>query len=174
MAADGQLLPISENETLFILIGTTYGGDGQTTFALPDLRGRVSVHAGSAIQQGGSGGSEQQSLSPSQLPSHTHTATTDLAGVEVNSVLYGSAAAATATPPAGAALAVTKRQAPVYAAGTPDQAMADSSVISSAVGGTATTTLEATNSGTAAVPVRDPYLGMKACISLFGVFPSQI
>lgn len=171
-AADGQLLPISENDALFALIGTTYGGDGSTTFALPDLRGRVSVHPGSGILQGQVAGSEQQTLSSSQLPAHAHTATTDLVGGSVNSVLYGSAAAGTTTSPAGAALAVTKRQAPVYSAGAPDQAMADGSVVSTAVGGTATTTLQATNSGTAAVPVRDPYLGMRACIALFGIFPT--
>jgi microcystin-dependent protein len=175
--ADGQVLPISEYEALFSLIGTTFGGDGQTTFALPDLRARVSVHTGNAnvqgIMQGDVGGSEQQALASSQLPSHSHTAKTEVAGATVTSVLYGSAAAGLATSPAGAALAVTKRQGPIYAAGTPDQAMANGSVVSTAVGGTATTTLEATNSGAAAVPVRDPYLGMKSCISLFGVFPSQ-
>lgn len=170
---DGQLLSIQENEALFQLIGTTYGGDGQSNFALPDLRGRVSIHAGNGIVQAQTGGSEQRSLSSSQLPSHSHTATTDLAGMAVSSVLYGSAAAGTTTAPAGSALAVTKRQAPIYAAGAPDQAMADDSVRSTAAGGDATTTLDATSSGTSAVPVRDPYLGMKACIALFGVFPSQ-
>jgi len=171
-AADGQLLSIAENDALFSLLGTTYGGDGQATFGLPDLRGRASVHSGNGIVQGETAGLEQRALLPSQLPSHSHTATTDVTGVAVNSVLYGSAAAGTTTAPAGSALAVTKRQAPIYTAGTPDQAMAAGSVVSTAVGGTATTTLEATNSGTAAVPVRDPYLGMKACISLFGVYPS--
>jgi microcystin-dependent protein len=169
--ADGQLLPISEYEALFSLIGTTYGGDGETNFALPELRGRVLVHEASTIRQGEFGGSEQRTLQSSQLPSHAHTATTEVAAVAVNSVLYGSAAAGTSTSPAGAALAVTKRQSPAYAAGTPDQSMAYGSVVSTAVGGTATTTLEATSSGTAAVPVRDPYLGMKACMSLFGVYP---
>jgi microcystin-dependent protein len=172
-AADGQSLPIADNEALFSLIGTTFGGDGQTTFALPDLRGRGSVHSGNGIVQGQTSGLEQRTLAASQLPSHSHAATTDLAGVAVSSVLYGSAAAATTDSPGGAAVAVTKRQAPIYAAGTPDQAMADGSVLSTAVGGRATTTLEATDSGTAAVPVRDPYLGMKACISLFGVYPSR-
>ena len=171
-AADGQLLPIADNDALFSLIGTTYGGDGETTFGLPDLRGRVSVHSGNGILQGETSGLEQRTLLPSQLPSHSHAATTDLASVAVSSVLYGSAAAGTTTAPAGSALAITRRQAPVYTAGTPNQAMADGSVLSAAVGGTATTTLEATDSGTATVPVRDPYLGMKACISLVGVYPS--
>jgi microcystin-dependent protein len=76
---DGALLPISENDALFALIGTTYGGDGQTTFALPDLRGRVPVHQGvgpSGInyQIGESAGAESVTLSQNHLPAHTHIA----------------------------------------------------------------------------------------------------
>ncbi|MEO6251875.1 MAG: tail fiber protein [Ferruginibacter sp.] len=79
MFCSGQLLPISENETLFQLIGTTYGGDGQSTFALPDLRGRVPIHQG---QGGGlssyilaeTGGVEAVTLTQNQIPVHTHTA----------------------------------------------------------------------------------------------------
>lgn len=69
---DGDLLPVSENETLFNLIGTTYGGDGQSTFALPDLRGRVPVHAGNGVQLGEAGGQETVTLSKDQLPRHSH------------------------------------------------------------------------------------------------------
>lgn len=69
---DGQLLPISENETLFNLIGTTYGGDGQETFALPDLRGRLPIHQGSAYTLAESGGVEQVTLNTQQIPTHTH------------------------------------------------------------------------------------------------------
>ncbi len=71
---DGSLLPISENDTLFNLIGTTYGGDGQTTFALPDLRGRMPVHAGNGLTLGQVGGVEQVTLTANQIPSHTHAA----------------------------------------------------------------------------------------------------
>jgi microcystin-dependent protein len=71
---DGSLLPISENDVLFNLIGTTYGGDGQTTFALPDLRGRMPVHAGSGLTLGQTGGAEQVTLNVNQIPSHTHVA----------------------------------------------------------------------------------------------------
>ncbi len=71
---EGQLLPISQYEALFALLGTTYGGDGQTTFGLPDLRGRVPVHPNdSTIRAGGKGGSETVTVTTSQLPSHTHT-----------------------------------------------------------------------------------------------------
>ena len=176
--ANGQVLPIVEYDALFALIGTTYGGDGETTFALPDLRGRSMVHAGTApgvssIVMGETGGSEERTLTVAQMPSHSHTATTTVSDLEVNSTLYGSAASGNATSPAGAALATTKKSTQVYAAGTPDQAMASGSVQTTITGGTAATTVDATNSGTSAVPVRDPYLGLKACIALFGIFPSR-
>jgi microcystin-dependent protein len=69
---DGSILPISENETLFNLIGTTYGGDGQETFALPDLRGRVPIHQGSGHVIGEAAGVETVTLTTQQIPQHTH------------------------------------------------------------------------------------------------------
>src|SRR5271167_3040206 len=77
MTCDGQLLPISEYETLFNLIGTTYGGDGQSTFALPDLHGRVPVHMGTSFAGGTytlaqTGGQQNVTLTTQQLPSHNH------------------------------------------------------------------------------------------------------
>jgi microcystin-dependent protein len=69
---DGSLLPISENETLFTLIGTTYGGDGESTFAVPDLRGRVPLHQGSGTVLGETGGVEEVTLTIQQIASHTH------------------------------------------------------------------------------------------------------
>lgn len=72
MLCEGQLLPISENETLFNLIGTTYGGDGQNTFALPDLRGRLAVHQGSGFTLAQTGGTEEVTLTLNQIPSHNH------------------------------------------------------------------------------------------------------
>ena len=71
---EGQLLPINTNQALFSLLGTTYGGDGRTTFALPDLRGRVAVDASSLIQLGEKGGEESHTLTVSELPAHTHLA----------------------------------------------------------------------------------------------------
>src|SRR3954467_6202334 len=68
----GQLLPISEYETLFQLIGTTYGGDGQSTFGLPDLRGRVPLHFGNGFQLAETGGVETVTLTVSQIPAHAH------------------------------------------------------------------------------------------------------
>jgi microcystin-dependent protein len=69
---EGQLLPIAENDPLFTLIGTTYGGDGQETFALPDLRGRVPLHVGNGFIQAQNGGSEQVTLTVQQIPAHSH------------------------------------------------------------------------------------------------------
>jgi len=84
LACDGHLLPIAQNDVLFSLLGTTYGGDGVTTFAVPDLRGRLPVHQGAGpglpnVAIGQSGGSESVTLTTTQLPNHTHAmqATTD-------------------------------------------------------------------------------------------------
>jgi microcystin-dependent protein len=70
---EGQLLPISENETLFQLLGTTYGGDGQETFAIPDLRGRVPIHQGNGFVLAETGGAEEITLTVNQIPSHNHS-----------------------------------------------------------------------------------------------------
>ena len=72
MFCEGQLLPISENETLFQLIGTTYGGDGESTFALPDLQGRIPLHQGNGFILAETGGAEEITLTVSQMPAHTH------------------------------------------------------------------------------------------------------
>ena len=72
MFCEGQLLPISENETLFQLIGTTYGGDGQDTFGLPDLRGRIPVHQGPGFILAETGGAEEITLTVNQIPAHSH------------------------------------------------------------------------------------------------------
>src|ERR671937_1638628 len=72
MFCEGQLLPISENDALFNLIGTTYGGDGQETFALPDLRGRLPLHFGNGFTLAETGGVETVTLTVSQIPAHSH------------------------------------------------------------------------------------------------------
>src|SRR5690554_3586038 len=72
MFCEGQLLPISENETLFQLIGTTYGGDGESTFALPDLRGRIPIHQGGSFILAETGGAEEITLTVNQIPAHSH------------------------------------------------------------------------------------------------------
>src|SRR5512134_2511936 len=72
MFCEGQLLPISENETLFQLIGTTYGGDGESTFALPDLRGRIPIHQGNGFILAETGGAEEITLTVQQIAAHSH------------------------------------------------------------------------------------------------------
>ena len=72
MFCEGQLLPISENDTLFQLIGTTYGGDGESTFALPDLRGRIPIHQGNGFILAETGGVEEITLTVTQIPAHSH------------------------------------------------------------------------------------------------------
>lgn len=71
---DGQILPINQNQSLYSLLGTTYGGDGRTTFALPDLRGRTPIHVGTSHGLGQNSGVEGATLSVSEIPTHTHTA----------------------------------------------------------------------------------------------------
>jgi microcystin-dependent protein len=147
MFCEGQLLPISEYETLFNLIGTTYGGDGQSTFALPDLRGRIPVHPdGSNFQQAQSGGAETVTLTTQQIPVHTHQAL----------AVIGSANSAS-TPAGNTWGGVT--------AGSPysDQPT-DGTMNSRSIG----------NAG-GSQPHNNlmPYLCVDFIISLFGVFPSQ-
>src|SRR3990170_76762 len=72
MFCEGQLLPISENETLFVVLGTTYGGDGESTFALPDLRGRIPIHQGNGVILGETGGAEELTLAVSQIAAPSH------------------------------------------------------------------------------------------------------
>ena len=102
---DGRLLPISENQTLFELIGTTYGGDGATTFALPDLRGRVPVHQGNGYVLGQRAGVETVTLTQSQYPAHTHRlsahSAAENAAIPQNHVLSGGAAVYTTAAPNG-------------------------------------------------------------------------
>ncbi len=117
MFTEGQLLPISEYETLFNLIGTTYGGDGQSTFALPDLRGRLPVHQGNGFTLAETGGVETVTLSIPQIPAHSHpylaTTTAGDSAVPNNNVLGTQSVAGNLlyTPAAGtlpmAATAIT-------------------------------------------------------------------
>src|SRR5438128_5698348 len=95
MFCEGQLLQISENETLFQLIGTTYGGDGESTFGLPDLRGRLPVHQGSGFNLADRAGVEQVTLTTQQMPIHNHA-------------LLASSGQATSNSPTNAVLAATQ------------------------------------------------------------------
>jgi microcystin-dependent protein len=147
MFCEGQLLPISENETLFQLIGTTYGGDGQSTFALPDLRGRIPIHQGNGFILAETGGAEEITLTVSQIPAHSHPllCSVNLAGaVDPSNEVVALTQAATITP---------------YGSDNPKLNLLPSAV--SSVGGSQPHTNF------------QPYLCVDFIISLFGIFPSQ-
>jgi microcystin-dependent protein len=145
MFCEGQLLPISEFETLFNLIGTTYGGDGQSTFALPDLRGRIPLHMGSGFTLAETGGVETVTLTASQIPSHTHA-------------FLGSTNIATQSNPSNNVLAQST-VAQMYIADIADKALAPVSITSTG--------------GSQPHNNFQPYLCVDFIISLFGIFPSQ-
>ncbi|HJR78722.1 MAG TPA: tail fiber protein [Anaerolineales bacterium] len=146
MFCEGQLLPISENETLFQLIGTTYGGDGQSTFALPDLRGRIPLHQGNGFTLAETGGSEEVTLTVNQIPVHTHP-------------LLGSQNTASSTDLAGNVGArVTAAAVFPYGTDAPLQPLSPQAV--SPTGGSQPHTNF------------QPYLCIDFIISLFGIFPS--
>jgi microcystin-dependent protein len=139
----GQLLPISDNETLFQLIGTTYGGDGQLTFGLPDLRGRVPLHQGTGFTLAQIGGQETVTLTTPQIPPHTHAASASGAG---NSDSPGGANAW-----AGAATLLYST--------APTNSQMNAGAISPAGGGQPHDNMS-------------PYLTVNFIISLYGIFPS--
>ncbi len=145
---DGQLLAIAANEVLFNLIGTTYGGDGVTTYALPDLRGRVPVHQGvgqSAYVIGQQGGSETVALTAAQMPAHAHAW---MASATQASATHGPAESV------GASAAMN-----LYGSGAPNMAM-DPNAVAAAGAGQPHENMA-------------PFVGVSYIISLFGVFPSQ-
>jgi microcystin-dependent protein len=144
---DGSLLAIAENETLFQVIGTTYGGDGESTFALPDMRGRLPVHQGSGFIVGQNGGVESVTLSTQQIPSHTHPM---LASVNVGQD----------TSPSNKVVAQIGGGALPYIQDSTDTNLAPQAVTS--VGGS-----QPHNNF-------QPYLCVSFIISLFGIFPSPI
>jgi microcystin-dependent protein len=145
MFCEGQLLPISENETLFQLIGTTYGGDGQSTFALPDLRGRIPLHFGNGFILAETGGSEEITLTAQQIPSHSH-------------VVVASSASATSQAPGNLLLAGTQASTYFNLADNP------TTMSPLSIGATG---------GSQPHSNFQPYLCIDFIISLFGIFPSQ-
>jgi microcystin-dependent protein len=149
----GQLLPISENETLFNLIGTTYGGDGQSTFGVPDLQGRVPLHNGTGSDGinytiGEKSGVESVTLSTQQIPSHTHVSQTATAG-QVAAAAGAILADATTTQPG------TR----VYSTSAPSVAM-NANTVTIQGGSQPHDNIQQT-------------LCVTYIISLFGIFPSQ-
>jgi len=141
----GQLLPIVENEVLFALIGTSYGGDGQSTFALPDMRGRLPIHQGSGFTLAEAGGAEEVSLNVNQIPSHNH-------------VMHASTAEGHSNSPHGHVWATTPT--PSYQTGGASLTAMPAQTLSLAGGSQPHSNLM-------------PYLCINFIISLFGIFPSQ-
>lgn len=148
MFCNGQILPINENDSLFRLIGTTYGGDGQSTFALPDLQSRTPIHQGGGFTLAESGGAETVTLTVAQIPPHSHPA------VATNS---GQVLSPQGAYPATA----TSSQAGVRAYATPASSTSMSPLSIGAVGG-----------GQPHTNIQ-PSLAINFIISLFGIFPSQ-
>lgn len=146
MFCEGQLLPISENETLFQLIGTTYGGDGQSTFALPDLRGRIPIHQGNGFILAETGGAEEITLTVPQIAAHSHA------------YLCSSNTATTAAPQNAVLSAAPDVNTLPYNTDAPLTTLQPSSI--SPVGGSQPHTNF------------QPYLCVDFIISLFGIFPS--
>jgi microcystin-dependent protein len=148
---DGQLLAISQNSALFSLLGTIYGGDGRTTFALPDMRGRIPVHGGSGPGLsnrtiGQKAGSENETLSIAQIPAHTHTARAlDKPGDR--------------TTPESAYWAASSSGSPDYSDQQPDVNMNTNSVTESG--------------GSQPHSNIMPYLCVNFIIALFGTYPSR-
>lgn len=155
---EGQLLPISQYQALFSLLGTTFGGDGRVTFALPDLRGRTPVGAGqgpglSNTWLGRRFGDEFWTLTTNQMPAHTHQAA---------SIVRAFDGTASAPAPAGNLLATS--QASVYAPGTSAVLDMHPSMVNTALGNTG---------GNQRFELRDPFLAVTFCMVVFGIFPSR-
>ncbi|MEL6531140.1 MAG: tail fiber protein [Pseudomonadota bacterium] len=153
----GQLLPIAQNSALFSILGTIYGGDGRTTFALPELRGRVAMHAGNGPgltprPLGGRGGSETNTMSVSQMPSHNHTAT-----------MRAESDVGSTGNPTGNLLGVVTTGANIYAPPVPATEVnmsSDSIVVNN-------------NGGNQPINNMQPYTAVNYIIALIGTFPSR-
>ncbi|MFT5917155.1 MAG: microcystin-dependent protein [Bacteroidia bacterium] len=167
---DGQLLPISQNTALFSIIGTIYGGDGRTTFALPDLRGRKALHPGNgpglrSYRLGERGGTEDITLTISELPSHNHIAqsTATVRVADQN----GDAFAAN-----GNALGKRARDVETSAA---IEVYADNATFGQGnqLGGVESTTTIINAGGQRPFQILNPFLCVNYCIALQGIFPSR-
>lgn len=141
---DGQILPINQNQSLYSLLGTTYGGDGRTTFALPDLRGRTPIHVDGAHREGQKSGEETHTLSANEMPQHTH-------------LVQATNNPATSDDPSGKVLATAATD--TYGAFT-SPVNAGTGSIANAGGGQAHENMQ-------------PYLAVNFCIALQGLFPSR-
>jgi microcystin-dependent protein len=145
--ANGQLLPINQNQALFSLLGTTFGGDGRVNFALPDIRARAPIHVGSGHTLGERGGEQAHTLSIAEVPTHTHTANATTAQADQNS----NSAAPTRMP-------AQSNFSFLYGPASDFQSMAPNSL--------------ANSGGSQAHLNMQPFLTLNFCIALQGIFPS--
>lgn len=171
---DGQLLPISQYSALFSILGTIYGGDGRTTFALPDLRGRVPMHPGngpglSSRRLGEKGGAETNILNVTQIPSHNHSASATASGAATG-VLRASSGSGDSTTPSGNVLAETAEDN--YSSAAPDVDMHANAVVINMSGLNVNVTV-ANTGGNQPINNMQPYLCVNFIIALQGVFPSR-
>jgi microcystin-dependent protein len=145
---NGQLLPINQNQALFSLLATTYGGDGRVNFGLPNLQGRVSMHMGNGHTLGERGGEQSHTLSQSELPAHTHVAQADVkSGDNTTGNPLGTYPANTGGTP-------------LYSAGSNNMVPMLPSMVSTVGGSQAHLNMQ-------------PFLTLSYCIALQGIFPSQ-
>jgi microcystin-dependent protein len=158
---NGQLLPINQNQALFSLLGTTYGGNGQTNFALPDLRGRVSIHMGNSHNLGERAGEESHTLVVTELASHFHTMSAK--AQDAPKTAAGNVPTPAGTKALAQGLASEGTNAPVsvsiYGTGAPGAVLAPATIGNSG--------------GSQPHPNQQPYLTINFCIALQGIFPSQ-
>jgi len=183
--AHGQILSIAQNTALFALLGTTYGGNGMNTFALPDTRGRSLIGAGQGPGMtnywlGSKGGYEFITLSTANLPAHTHSASTNVQLLSIDSsassaVLKALAGNANSNTPTGRVLANSPGRDFIYSDAVPNVALSSNAVelnINLDMTFAGTTTVAAVGNN-APVDIRDPYLAVNWLIALTGFFPAR-
>lgn len=173
---NGQLLAISQFSALFSILGTTYGGDGRTTFALPDMRGRVPIHAGSGpglspYRLGQKSGVEMVTLTVAQIPSHTHTAALADASVNVTATLRASSSGGTTNVPTGATLADDGSDR-IYSSMAPDVDMHPDHVTVTGALASPSVSVGATGGNQPFTNVQ-PYVTVNCIIAMQGIYPSR-
>ncbi len=185
LPADGRLLQINQNQALYSLYGTNYGGDGRSTFGVPDLRGRaivgtgVNPASGVNVQIGQMRGSEQVTLNVNQMPAHTHAAAFTAPSVTqptVNVTVNAKQSAATVgTPAAGVQMGDTGRSFMYAASGATGNNVPMGGVTATASGTALSggSVVNAPAGANAPVPTLPPELGMTACISIMGIYPMR-